>query len=958
MPKTTKLSAKWIWKKQASYNPYQQVIVARKTVRLGNIAQGDIKITTDGWYRLLINGVWVNDGPSRSWPEHFQYDVLDITAYLVEGENEFAVIARHWSVGNFHTVPRQAGLLAQIDVLSTAGQNRRISSDRTWQVAEAPAWLTETPKVSIQMEPQELYDARWEDDLVFEPAAELFAAGDGPWQDLQPRDTALLTRVPLALKRFLGANVVRRINFADFCVPTARLANPGLIEANHSVGNNGGMATVLTLDRDETLRIVTEGFLAAVDGRISEDGIYVLGPGNHILLAFSSHLTGHDKDRSLRLVEPPASMRLSNPLSAEYGNPWCWIAMPDFNLRSRDMPDFRKGESGSGWMSIQGQGGEREQLEAGYRVEIVRLLENITNLAAFQAELEPQASLFPTNEMFTLDTHAPFLAREVIGGGAPLVQNPAGLMYDNSSITVVQPSGDGDVELVYDLGEQSIGYYELDLVAEAGVEVDIFGVEYIAADGTIQHTWANRNGMRYITREGTNHFTSLKRRSQRYLFITLRQQTQPVRIRKIGLIESTYPVEQSGFFECSDARLEQIYEISARTLKLCMEDTFTDCPLYEQTHWVGDARNEALFNFSTFGAQDIVKRCIRLTAQSLERYPIAGCQVPSCWDTLLPAWSFLWGISVWDYYQYSGDREFLKELWPAVMQNLHGAESLLDERGLFSGSFWNMFDWSGIDDRHATVLHNSMFVVGAIDAALEMAKVLAKRSESKWLADFRRRLAGSIEACWDGTKNAYPDSILEDGTPSPSTSVHTSFLALLYNLLPPERVEIALRNTLQPPEGMVRVGSPFAILYQYEALEKAGLLDAILASIYQNYLPMLEEGATTVWEVFSTSNDRPSGFPTRSHCHAWSSAPLTFLPRIVLGVRPAGIGGMVYEISPRLGELSWARGATASALGPVKVEWKREGQRLMLRGRAPQGVVLRYVENETLKGLQVELDLG
>jgi len=174
-----------------------------------------------------------------------------------------------------------------------------------------------------------------------------------------------------------------------------------------------------------------------------------------------------------------------------------------------------------------------------------------------------------------------------------------------------------------------------------------------------------------------------------------------------ALLESTYPVNAVGSFQCSDARLDHIWEISARTLKLCMEDTFTDCPLYEQTLWVGDARNESLFAYTTFGATDLARRCITLAGQSLERYPLAGCQVPSSWDCLLPAWSFLWGISVWDYYEYTGDRNFLQSVWGWVLGNLQGAEARLDERGLFSGPYWNMFDWAGIDDKHNTVLHNT-----------------------------------------------------------------------------------------------------------------------------------------------------------------------------------------------------------------------------------------------------------
>ena len=87
--------------------------------------------------------------------------------------------------------------------------------------------------------------------------------------------------------------------------------------------------------------------------------------------------------------------------------------------------------------------------------------------------------------------------------------------------------------------------------------------------------------------------------------------TAPVRIQSLRLVESTYPVVEEGTFRCSDLELEKVYEISRRTLKLCMEDTFTDCPLYEQTLWVGDARSESLFAMSCFGAYDLVRRCIR-----------------------------------------------------------------------------------------------------------------------------------------------------------------------------------------------------------------------------------------------------------------------------------------------------------------------------------------------------------
>jgi len=938
------LKAYWIWKSQPSYNPYQQVIYARKVFRAGLLDAAVLRIAVDGQYRLAVNGDWVGDGPARSWPEHFQYDTLDLAPYLLEGENELLIVARHWSAGNFHSVPRQAGLLAQLDLELAGGRRRSIPSDRSWQVAEAHAWRPNTPRISIQMEPQELYDARLEDDLEFEPAAELFPAHAGPWRDLHPRDSALLNRKPLALRAFLGANRVRPARDLVWSVPTARLANPGVIEANLSAANPGGMATLLRLEQPAALNYAAEGFIFAVDGVPCPGGHLHLSAGDHLLLAFSTGLFGHNKDRSLVMVDPPDGLSLSNPLDPECGNPWCWIDLPAFHYCTDDLE----------WPSFYGLEGERGALAERYEQTIQRLLAESADAPALARALGDQARCLPAEEMFLQDTHWHFRHREVLGSADGLVANPAGLMHDNAEMTVVEPAPDADIELVYDLGEQTVGYYELELVADEGVAVDLYSVEYINAQGEVQHTHGNTNGLRYVTRAGANRFTSLKRRAGRYLFVTLRNLQNPVRIRKIQVIESTYPVDQQGRFDCSDSRLARIWEISARTLKLCMEDTFTDCPLYEQTYWVGDARNESLYAYDTFGSADLARRCIRLTAQSLERYPIAGCQVPSGWDVLLPAWSFLWGISVWDYYFYTGDREFVSEVWPAVLRNLEGAAGLLDERGLFSGPFWNMFDWSGIDDRHRTVLHNSLLLVGAIQAAQKLAGVLGDAPHYTWLADFHARLCASLYRLWDPARKAFPDSLHADGSLSPSTSLHTSFLALLYDALPAAEAAAALGNLIHPPEGMVRVGSPFAIQYLYEALEKAGRPQDILDSIYANYLPMLEDGASTVWEVFPNSQARPANFPTRSHCHAWSAAPLHFLPRILLGVHPVEPGRAVVEISPLPAGLAWAKGQVATPHGPIRVEWRLEGSTLRLQAFAPPGVSLRFVTNPGLAGLTIQ----
>jgi hypothetical protein len=937
------ITAKWIWRKQDSYTKYNDTIIARKAFDLPAVASAQLAITADTRYRLFINGAWVNDGPCRSWPDQYQYDVIDVTPHLKIGENEIRIIAKYFGVGTFHQIPKQAGLLAQLDVQTKDGKSIRVITDETWEAASASGWISNTVKRCIQMGPFEIYDARREDSNSFAPVAVLFDAESGPWKNLNPRDCALMTRIPFALASFREANVVNR-DWQCYAFPTARLLYPGLIEANNKVSMASAVATIIEVPEALTVHIEAPGCTTTIDGKRAQDGAFALDPGKHFVFIAVTHYFGHwEKDTEIRFLEV-SGYTLHNPMNGDTENPWCWAPFDEAKYVNND---YEYGLLDPA---------ERNRVESTIRTAIDGHLENVNDTASFQAAFGDRIVSLSSKDDVMADVQWQFSARSVVGPATGFVERPEALIHDDDRATVVNPSSDGDVELVYDLGEENVGYFAFHIDAQAGLIVDVAAVEYIAPDGRVQHTDPYRNCMRYICKEGANEFLSYDRRAGRFVFITLRNQTKPASIRHFQLVESTYPVQPVGRFACSEPELDRIWEISARTLKLCMEDTYTDCPLFEQTHWVGDARNEGVFGLTAFGADDLARRCAWLTAQSVGKYPIALCQTPSCWGTLLPAWSFLWGISVWDYYEYSGDEAFLRQVWPYVMQNLRGSHDLRDESGLFSGPFWNMFDWSGIDDGHETVIHNSLFVVGAIDAAIKCADVVGDTDAKAWLAEYRKTTVNAVNATWVDERNAYPDSIHGDGSVSPKSSVHTSFLSYLYDVVEKRNEEHVLRNMTDPPEGMVQVGSPFAIMYLYEALEKAGRHDFVVDSIRENYSPMLAAGATTVWESFPTGTTGTGGFPTRSHCHAWSSAPVHFLNRIVLGIQPQGVGARTVVISPRPSGLTWAEGASATINGPVEVSWKIEGKTLTIAAKGPEGAVLRFEPNDALTNLNVSFN--
>lgn len=888
--------SKWIWCAHNSATEYNQTVIFQKAFEVKQTAEARLQITADSWYRVSVNGQWVHDGPARAYPEHYQYDEHDLSAVLKPGKNTIEVIARYFGIGTFHQIPQAAGLRAAILVDGDV-----IGTDATWQAAPSKAWKQWTPKISIQMEPFETYDAALASELDWRPAVEVERSCE-----LALRNTALMTQEVREPKELKAAAIVKK-SPGQWCVPVTQLVHGELVEANFYTSRPVALSSTLTLDAAQDLDFTSEEWTVAINGELLEEAAVTLPAGEHSIQFFCRSFYGHNKE----LFFPW--------LSLEGWGEWTASIAEDCRFLDDDIRWFASFE----------------------KPEAKAVQERWTKMIATYPTGFISLDL-PLERVFMDDSSAEFMKREAL--------DTLPVPGDR-----IEPSERGDIELCYDFGEQTCGYFEFSIEADAGVVVDLNAVEFITPEGTIQHTLPfNRNGMRYITKQGENTFLSLKRRAGQYLFVTLRNQTSPVTIKSLRIIESTAPVKPMQLFQSSDPALDRIWEISERTLKLCAEDSYTDCPLYEQTLWIGDARNEALYGYAAYGNYDISARCLELGAQSLDRFPMVGCQVPSAWECLLPAWSFLWGMHVWEHYFHSGDKAFLQELWPAVVKNLDGAERYLDEHGLFSGAFWNLLEWAAIDHDNETVLHNSMLFVGALSAAENCAEALGETATQQTFASRRAKLIDAINAQWNPQAKAYPDAML-DSTRKPSEKVcqHTSMLSIMCDVASPEIRSAALSNLLNPPEEMTTIGSPFAMQFMYEALEKEGEYDALLQSIRTKFQPMIDVGASTVWEMFAGSDFDTLGFPTRSHCHAWASSPIWFLNRIVLGIRQTQAGGTAFEISPWLGDLKQASGATGTPKGPVSVDWKIVEDRLEVAISAPEGVAIEWCPNVSHAGLKV-----
>ena len=133
--------------------------VFRKRYTLAKKARAILKITADDYYKLYVNGSFVTQGPASSYPEHYYYNEIDLTDYLVEGDNTIAVhvyyqglINRVWVSGDLRCM-----LWAE---LSLDGEPIMVS-DESWLVAEHTAY-SEMGRVGYDTAFLECYDARSE----------------------------------------------------------------------------------------------------------------------------------------------------------------------------------------------------------------------------------------------------------------------------------------------------------------------------------------------------------------------------------------------------------------------------------------------------------------------------------------------------------------------------------------------------------------------------------------------------------------------------------------------------------------------------------------------------------------------------------------------------------------------------------------------------------------------------
>ncbi len=939
--------ARWIWGGGA-VSPRNEWRCFRKTFFYDNAnGSASLKLTADSRYILYVNGVRLGRGPVRSWQSALSYDEYDLTGLLVPGaRNVIAVLVSHYGIPTFQYLRGRGGLLVQLE---TTGEKSQVVlvADGTWKTAVYEGMNPFTSRMSCQLPFVESFDARVQDeawtgcgydDSHWESADELGPAGMEPWTGLVPRDIPMLTEEPVYPVRVEELSRVRPRSWG-----TVLDLRNHFVPNSHYHANNvqftGYLGTVIRT------KAATKATIGMPDGgrtsvSISLNGSWLdssawygemgeryldveLAAGDTFLLMdLKGTIHGHGFHFGIHSKE---AFQLLSPLGASATTPFIGIG---------PFSSFEEAVEGQTWDPE-----PAEYLRA-------RNIAGVGDLKQFRAWIRPFLTEHVSDEdLLGLFVWTPERTRLPVPHA---LQNA--VMANTASAAIPLFPGE-DTEMVVDFGREYSGYVEFELEAPEGTILDLYGFEYMK-NGWRHHTYQLDNTMRYVCREGKQRYSSSIRRGFRYLAVAVRNASGPVRLHRVNLLQSNYPVAQVGRFHSSDPMLNDIWEISRHTTRLCMEDTFVDCPAYEQVFWVGDARNEALVNYYLFGGSEIVKRCLRLVPGSRFQSELYVDQVPSGWNSVIPNWTFFWITACAEYVQFTGDTDFAADMYPHVRSTLDAYRQLLDEHGLLNMKGWNFLDWAPIDQpRDGTVAHQNMFLVKALDTGAALADYTDRAAGTELRRQAEELKAAINRRLWREEKQAYVDCIHADGTFSDVFSMQTQVAAFLAGVPDGEKQKRVADMIQSPPAEFVQIGSPFMSFFYHEALAKLNRYDLLFADLRSRYSEMVDEEATTCWETYPKPlQERAHPLElTRSHCHAWSAGPGYFLGRHVLGVRGDSDGWSRIIVEPQVGSLDWARGAVPlPGGGRVDVSWQTDkGKRtIRIRVEAPAAVELQVIPPE------------
>lgn len=429
-------------------------------------------------------------------------------------------------------------------------------------------------------------------------------------------------------------------------------------------------------------------------------------------------------------------------------------------------------------------------------------------------------------------------------------------------------------------------------------------------------------------------------RTFRFIKLEIINEDEALTIQEFAYRETGYPLEVNTHVETSDTSLSAIWDISLRTLRRCMHETYEDCPFYEQLQYAMDTRSQILFTYAVSADDRLARKAIDDFHRSLRYDGLINCCYPSYEPNIIPVFSLYYILMIYDHMMYFGDKKLVERYMPTIDAILGFFGRAIDEKGLvgkiggplFESSYWSFVDWTvqwkdrmGVPNAtdQGPITMESLLYTTVLSYGSQLAAFIDRNELAELYLERSEKVKDAINK-YCRNENGY----YQDGPGFDEYSQHCQVWAVLSDTIVGEDAKQLIKRTLQD-ESLTKCSVAMAY-YLFRAVEKVGLYEET-KQLWEPWRDMIKQNLTTCVE---------DPVSARSDCHAWGSLILYELPTVVLGVRPTKPGFEEIEIKPLVGYLDWARGEVITPKGKVTVEWKKVNGEVEMKYQLPQGMKL------------------
>lgn len=522
-----------------------------------------------------------------------------------------------------------------------------------------------------------------------------------------------------------------------------------------------------------------------------------------------------------------------------------------------------------------------------------------------------------------------------------------------------------ETQTVYDFGENGAAVPCVVVKGKKGDTIQLNHAEFIHEDGTLDTLSENRAMCRdiYTLSEQAVHVCQPKFTWHGYRYMMLTVSSLDIEIISVESCVVHSDVEVIGTFNSSSEILNRVHEASVRTELACLQGIPVDCPQRdERKAWLGDAHVTSELCFYNFDMRGLYKSLLEdMIAGKIEGKGVVPFICPWVGNTedFSIDWDMAYPIFLTEYDERYGDLGLLKHHYQSLKDHVAFYTSLCVD-GLLPPCHFG--DWLSVDmpegmqkvafeagpdgHRQNPPFAATLFYCKTLRLTADIAERIGQIEDAKNFRELHRQSKEVLLSRYFDKRTG------KFGSGGQFLSLYT----LYENLIPEEDKEAVFAElvcSLEETEWHPIVGI-IGLRYLFDVLVSFGRRDlaykVLTVEGYPGIFNMVSGEKTTFAENWNGSG---------SGCHCmWGNFDST-LYKMLGGITFNRRSKYAITIAPYCPEdLTFVNCSQKIEEGTIRVEWKRDADKVRYEIEIPQGMTANMMLQNGLRKLDQILSEG